>query len=380
MASDASECGVREEVEAVSRPGGRGVVGRIACFIRGIFSFISLIVLLGLSVTLPWTAILFLGYLVYSAGEVARRGWGSALPGLTRAGQLGGLGLAAGLAWIPVWILQSSASDAAILLPDSESAILLRRLSRIAAGVWLFQTLVVVLRGGRKWYFLRPLANVWWLTTGLLRPGWYVERWREARDWWESLGVGETLSLGVRAFIGTMVWLVIPSVMIGFGPRVPIIGLVGAILLAWCALHVPIMQVRLALEDRIGVFAEIAASRELRRRAPVAMLLAMLVWVLVSIPLYILLIEPFAWGLLWLPGILFALLLPLSRWAWGGAVGRGMVRASRANWLVRVVCWCLSFLLGLLYAGVVFLSPYLLFRGQWALIEHHALLFPILGS
>jgi hypothetical protein len=355
------------------------LVQGVVRLVGGLFSFLSLVLLLGLSVTLPWTAVLFLGYLVFSAGEVARKGWRGALPGLSKAGHLGGLGLVAGVAWIPVWLLQSSAVDAKILTPDSTSVTGLQRLADIALGVWLFQLLVVVLRGGKKWYFLRPLSNVWWILTGLVRPTWYVERWRDGSEWCKSLGVFEILSLGVRAFVGTIGWLIIPSLMIGLGPRVPIIGLVGVVLLAWCVLHLPVMQIRLALEERMGVFAEVSASRELRRRAPVAMLLAMLVWVLTSTPLYLLLIEPFAWGLLWLPGIFFAFFLVLGRWAWGWAVGRGRVKSARANWLVRVICWWLSFLLGLLYAGAVFLSPYLLFRGRWGLIEHHALLFPVLG-
>jgi hypothetical protein len=345
-----------------------------------LFRVVSLVILLAISLTFPVLSVFFLGYLVYAQGRAVRFGIWHGMPGLRLAGRIGLIGALGALLYIPVWIVRQSAADAGVIAPGSPDALGWHRGGQILLLIWLFQWVVVLLRGGQSLYWFRPLANLGFLARGMFRVSWYRQRLTQATGLLSSLGWQEVLSLGVRSYLGTMAWLILPSLMLWAGPSVPIVGIVGGILLAWCTLHLPIMQVRLAVEDRWNVFRELRETRLLRKRAPVAMLLASLVWLLSGIPLYLLLIEPFAKGLWWMPAMVFVVLLGLGRWVWSLAVSRGMGRNTIARWPIRAVCWTLSFLLGLVYAGAIFLTPYILFRGYWGLFEHHALLFPVIGS
>jgi hypothetical protein len=360
----------------------RGIVRRIWTGTATLWGGLSLVGVLAVSLTYPILAVLFLGYLVLAQGRLVRLGTWAPLPGSRIAGRIGCVAVVGLILFVPVWIVQQSAADAQIIAPGSVGSHRWMNWSKGLMALWMFQLAVVVLRGGRAWYWFRPIANVWWLVSGLLRPAWYRERWRDAGGLLASLHLREVLSLGTRAYLGSIAWLALPSALLLVGPAYPVLGVMGGLWMGWCALHLPIMQIRLGVEDRLAVFQEVGVTRDLRRRAPVAMLLAMVVWVITTIPLYLVLIEPFAKGLWWLPGIAFVVLLGLGRWIWGLAVRRAMIRqqeGKKARLPVRVICWVVSYLLGLVYAEVVFLSPYLLFRGHWGLFEHHGLLFPVVG-
>jgi hypothetical protein len=305
-------------------------------------------------------------------------GWDGYLPGARRAGRVGGWIVVGVILALPGYLILSEANDLALVTPGSAAVENGRRIGRGLLLIVGCHWLLSVLRGG-GWHFLHPFRNIGWLLAGLIRPAWYRDGVRSAANFTRGAGLMGTLSLGVRAYLGTMAWLIVPAWLMTWGPDYPLAGIVGGFLLAWATTYLPCLATRLAVENRMGVFLELRATRELRRRAPLAFALATTVWVLLAIPFHLLLVEKFPYGLLWLPAVGFVLTQLPGRWLAGWAMGRAMRRVDRAGWWVRWPAWWLAMAAGGLYALVTFFTPYTAYRGKWALFEHHAFLFPLLG-
>ncbi|MGD0040550.1 MAG: hypothetical protein ABSE84_09100, partial [Isosphaeraceae bacterium] len=147
-------------------------------------------------------------------------------------------------------------------------------------------------------------------------------------------------------FLGTLAWIVVPASLITANGRYPLLGILGALILAFVAPSLPFLQVRYAVEGRVSALFSLRSIRERFRRAPWAFAFALMVLLLAAVPLYLLKIETIPREAAWLPSLVFVIFLapaPVS----------------------------------LFYVLVVVLAQYTSWGGIWSLFEQHAFLLPV---
>ena len=149
----------------------------------------------------------------------------------------------------------------------------------------------------------------------------------EARDrLWETvvaLRLPYFFWLGVRGFLGALLWLIVPLLLLAQGHRFPALGVLGAVLLFAVVLYVPFLQVRFARDNRLRAFREFRQVRGAFKRAPLAFALALWIHLLFAMPLYLLKIEVIPRDLVFLEGLVFLLFIFPARLLDGWAYARG---------------------------------------------------------
>ena len=191
----------------------RGVAGRLASAIGSCvewtFGVFSLIVGLSVIATVPILQFASLGYLLESAGRVARSGrLRDGVIGARRAARVGSCILGTWLLLQPIRWAFSVRYDAQLLGTDKG----LRQATLVAVVLSVFlggQILSATLRGGRLRSFFWPAPI--WLWRRLCQGNVY----RECRDHcWNfvtSLRVPFYFTKGVRGFGIALVWLIVPA-------------------------------------------------------------------------------------------------------------------------------------------------------------------------
>ncbi len=176
-----------------------------------------------------------------------------------------------------------------------------------------------------------------------------------------------------------MVWVAVPTLLfamprISDRPIAPLVSLCGGILLALALMWVPFLQAHYAATGRITTFIYVALVREWFRRAPFAMLMALLL--ILTVPLYVLKIVVPPRDAVWLLTPLFVLLILPGRLVVGWAVSRAMARPDQASLATRVIvslgCWAAL----TAYLAILFLTARVAALGARILFDHHAVLLP----
>ena len=345
--------------------------------VRGI-GLVMLLVGLAILSTLPLLQFAVLGYLL----EAARRaslpnGLRRALPGVAEASHVG-IGVIVSLIFLlPVWITADRAFAASLLAPGTEIE---RQAIRVAAVLrWLVGIHLVIawLKGGKLRHLLQPWASAWWLIKAIFKPSVVVERARAAL---EAVHADEFLKiwwLGVRGFVGSLLWLAPGSFCLAAGRNAPLLGVLGVVLLLVAIYRLPFLQVHFARTGRLSAFLEGREVRRLAKNAPLLRLLATIFAVALALPLYGFKIEPLPAGLWWLAALFFVGLMAPAKVFAGLAVGIADRRTEPAWRLLRFPCWLLMLPVGLIYIGVLFLTPYVGWNGALGmLLEQHAFLLP----
>src|SRR5262249_50334910 len=138
----------------------------------------------------------------------------------------------------------------------------------VVVGLTVFHVLAACARGGRLRHFLWPFGHPFWLIRRVRSGGLYVE----SRDaFWASLAALRLpyyIRLGFGGFLGPLAWLIVPGILVSASGRVPILGILGALLLAIVVPFLPFLQIRYALEGRLSALFSRPAIRERFRRAP----------------------------------------------------------------------------------------------------------------
>lgn len=351
--------------------------GKAGSAVGWIFGAASLVVGLSVLAALPILQLLSLGYLLESSARVALSGrLRDGIFGVRKAARVGGAAVGAAVSVIPLWLVGSQARAAALLDPGGSIA----RGWRIAALVlWALTCLHLLLafaRDGRLRRFLWPVGNLVWLHRRRRREGLYAE----TRDgFWEfaaGLRLPHYFRLGLVGFLGTLVWLVPPSAMLGAVARYPALGLLGAVLLAIVVPALPFLQVEYAITGRARALFSPRAVRGRFRRAPWAFAFALAVLLLASIPLYLLKIEMVPREAAWLPSLVFVVFLAPARLLVGWAHARSGRRDRPRHWFFRLLGRLAIVAVALLYVLVVFISQYTSWGGAASLHQQHAFLLP----
>jgi hypothetical protein len=342
----------------------------------------SLVAVLSVLAAIPLANIVALGAMLEAEGRVVRSGrLRDALPFAGLLPRLGGIALGTAF-WIGVVLLVAeAASDAALVAPGSAAAVAWARARTLAAVIVSVHIVLAIHAGGGFAAFFRPLRNLR-LAIAAAREGtaWSasaaaIERGLDAV---RPLGL---FWLGLRGFAGALLWLVVPTNLFSAlrhtrRPGEVIAMLAGALGLVVVLSWVPFLQARFAATGRLAEFRDWRGVRELYRRAPVAMLVAVIVLYGLSLPLYLFkVLVPPRDALPLITPVFVVTILP-ARVLVGWATARAQKAEKRAWLLVRVAASAALVALLAVYLAVLFFMPAIGAFGRRVLFEHHALLLP----
>jgi hypothetical protein len=346
-----------------------------------LFGFLALIFGLAALSVIPVLNFFSLGYLLEASGRVAesKGKLRTGFVGVRKAAVLGRIVIGAWLFILPVRFVASLWRDAELIAPGSATAngwrfgLVVLTILAVAHIVW------ACIRGGKLRHFLwpAPLKFCRWIG----RPGSYETMRDTTLDYLAGLRLPHYFWLGARGFVGAVVWLALPVLILIGASKIShdiaaLVALLGAGLLAIVVLYLPFLQTHFARENRFAALFEIKAVRQMFRRAPIAFWVALLITLLFALPLYLLKIQLTPREVAWLPSLLFVIFIFPARLLTGWAVGRAERREAPRHW---AFLW-LSRLGGLpivaAYALVVFLTQYLSWHGSLSMLEQHAFLVP----
>ncbi|MFM7075466.1 MAG: hypothetical protein ACKO3G_05285 [Planctomycetaceae bacterium] len=342
----------------------------------------SLLLLLAILAALPPLNILALGVMLEAEARVARSG--RLRDGVPFAGALPRLGTIVVGTWawlLVVRVVTQAAADALLVDPAGPSARFWAVARPVAATLVGVHLVAALFDGGSAAAFVRPLRGVRRLVAAL-RDG---SAWGRAAAALEAVATaiapGRLAWLGARGFVGALAWLVLPTILFSAlrdttKPGGALVTLVGAALLAVVLSWAPFLQARFAAEGRFAAFREVAAVREMWRRAPVVMLLAIVVLYGLSLPLYLFKIFAAPRDVVLFLTPIFVVTIYPARLAVGWATHFAATRPRRRPLLVRIPV-ALLFLAGMAaYLFLLFFTPAIDAFGRRTLFDHHALLLP----
>jgi hypothetical protein len=349
---------------------------------RGLFRFACLLIALAVAATIPIIQLATLGYLLeVSKRRAEGRPWRETLPGLSLAGQLGWSAIPLLVTLFPAWLCAYFAYQAELIDPGSNLAGRWRLAAIILGCSWLLHSLWALMRGGRWRDFLWPAP------VRFFREFFLPSTWRQAEDelWnaWAGLHLARLIWSGFRATIGTLLWLIIPAILMMIGMRAdenPILALIGALgfFSMWLVLlYLPFLQTQFAIENRFSSLFQVATIRADFQRAPWAFFGGLLVTLGLAIPLYLLRIETIPPKLMWLPCVFFVLFSLPARIVLGWSMHRGRRLIVKRWWPSRYLAWLLQLVIVPIYILFLYLGSLASWDGPLVVIFQHAFLAPV---
>ena len=353
-----------------------GVFRAIGSAVEWLFGAATLIVFLSFLSTYPLLQMLSLGYLLEASGRVARTGrLRDGFPGVRKAARLGSIVFGAWLLMWPVRFTSTMAVDARLIEPGSRAD----RGWSAALTVLTVLTVVHIIgacwRGGRLRHFLwpRPIR----LLRDLFRRGAYARTRDAACDFIASLRLPYYFWLGLRGFVGGLIWLFLPISLMAAGAKAPLLGFVGALWLMVVLLYLPFVQTRFAAENRFGAMFSARGARQWFRRAPIMFWLSLFCTLLFALPLYLLKIEIVPREAAWLPSLFFVVFIFPARLLTGWSCGYAARRPRNRNWFLRQFVRLAMLPVVAFYVFLVFFTQYTSWHGVASLYEQHAFLVPV---
>ena len=350
--------------------------GRLAAAAECLFGGMSLLVLLAVAASIPIAQFLSLGYLLEVAGRIARN------PRLKfgffglRAAAKVGVAIVCGYAlFLPIDFVTEIVTAARLIEPGSAAD------RGWTMALWILTPLVVlhivsaIARGGRVRHFLLP-APVWtlrWLVT----PDSYSRACDAVSIFFVNMQLPYFFWLGVRGFLGGLLWLLVPVTLLAAGRRFPLLGYAGGAVFIPVLMYLPFLQTQFAAENRFASMFDVAQARRVFRRAPVAFWLALTICLGLAVPLFLLKIELVPQDAAWLLSLAFVGFMYPTRLATGWAYGYAMRRQRPRHWALRWVAWLAMIPVAAAYVLIVFFTQYTSWSGVWSLYEQHAFLLPV---
>jgi hypothetical protein len=360
----------------------RNVISRtwtgIGSALEWLFGVAALIGGLAVLAAIPIVQFLSLGYLLEAGGRVARTGrLRDGFIGVRQAARVGTIVLSVWLLLLPVRWLASMANSAQLIDPDGPVAARWRLALAVVTVLILVHIVAACSRGGKLRHFFWPFTNPVWLAKHVWRGGYYAECRDAVWDFVTALRLPYYFWLGLRGFVGTMAWLVVPITLFALGRNIPPLGFLGALLLGILLLWIPFLQIRFAAENRFRALFEWRSIRNRFRRAPWAFATAFFVTLAFAVPLYLLKIEMIPREAAWLPSLVFIVFIYPARLLTGWAYARSEKRQTPRHWFFRLTSRLWMLPTAAVYVLIVFFSQYAAWEGIWSLYEQHAFLLPV---
>lgn len=341
-----------------------------------VFGVLTLVGLLAVLATFPLLQLASLGYLLEVSGRMARSGRVTAgFVGVRKAARIGSL-VVGTVVWLaPLWVIASLVASARLIDPgglaDRIWSIVL--LGATAAVGW--HVFSAWLRGGRLRSFFWPAPLV--PLTTFFRPRQFVA----ARDaTWEflvGLRPGYYLWLGLRGFLGGLVWLGPPVTLILAGRKAGVLAFVGSLWLSAVLLYLPFVQTHFAATNRFRSYFAVGEVRRVFRRGPWAFWIALVATLALAVPLYLFKIEILPREAAWLPSLVFVLFIWPSRFITGWAYAYAVRRERNRWWINRQLARLAMLPIIAIYVLIVYLTQYTSWYGAYSLYEQHAFLMPV---
>ena len=412
----------------------RSWVFRIIDFIGSLasrlFGIASVIFLLAVAANIPILQFLSFGYLLEVTGRLARgQKVRKAFIGLTKATRIGSAVLGAWLLLIPVRFASQFWLEAYLIDPTSQAT----RVMRIVQIVLIVLTVAHIgaawFCGGKLRYFFWPIVApfsfmVWTarrfagssffrkllgITVGWLSPSivddicgaqpisdWFLPAifWKKIRhggayqaardgvwDFFASLNLPYYFVLGLKGFIGTCLWLFIPTSLLVMstnleGPMAVLTGVFGSLIAIPVFSILPFVQAHYAVDGKFRRFAEPRAVIRNMGRAPFAHILALLLTLVFALPLFLLKVEEIPTELLWTLSIVFVVFTWPAKFVLGWAYHRGTKREERHRWWIRYPVFMLAGPISFSFVLILFFTRYITWNGAWSLVENHVFLLP----
>lgn len=363
--------------DAVAPPASVRIGRSVGHVVEAVFGAVSAVFVLAALATVPILQFVALGYLLNAARRYATGGQlREAFVGVRQASQVGQYVIGVWLLTLVPRLVVSLRQDALLVDPGAAQAKALAVMTvLLSLGVgWV--SLVALSRGGQIQHFFRPIRATRRMVADLREAGWLDRTKERVTRFVAPLQPLQTFSLGLRAYLGAMVWLVLPTTLLAVG-RKGGLAVLGGLLLVIVVLHLPFLQMHFAVHGNLRQMFDVRAVREGYRRAPVAYFVALLSTLLLAIPLYLLKVELVPRDALWLPAAVFVLTIFPTKLLTAWAYHRGGKRREPAH---PLVVWGMRppmVAVAALYAFAVFLSQFTGWHGILGLYEHHAFLLPV---
>ena len=418
-----------------SASGGRSWVFRFFDFIRitieNGLGIASIIFCTAIAANIPIAQFLSFGYLLEVSGRLARGGTiKDSLVGVSKAFRIGVVLLGTWLLLIPVRFFSDAFWYEAYLIdPASDQTRLMRFLQVLFIGLTLLQIGAAWVCGGKFRYFFwqlvapfsfgvwlfrkllgsgftRPILNFFfkWISPNLVNDfcnvqpptDWFVPAilWKKLRSGsfyteirdglWNfvfSLNLWHYFKLGFVGFVGSAIWLALPTVLLIGATRLAggsailcaVFGVVTAIPVFVILLY---QQTHFAREQKFSSFWQPGVVLANFRRAPIAHVVALLLVLIFAIPLFILKIEQIPVELLWLLSIVFVLFSWPSRIVTGLAYRRGTRKTASGRWWIRWPEMTMAIPIAASFVLILSLTRYVSWHGAFSMIENHVFLLP----
>ncbi len=342
----------------------------------------SLLLILAILAAIPILNLLALGTMLEAEGRVVLSG--RLRDGVPFAGALPRLGAIVVGTWLwmlVVRLVTQAAADASLIDPGGPTARAWNAARLVTAIVVGLHLLAAYSAGGSLLAFFRPFRNARLLLAAI----------RSGTAWQSSAAALEQVvdaiqpvrlfSLGLRGYLGAFLWLVAPTLLLSAlrdttKPGGVLLALLGGILLTVVLSWVPFLQARFAAQQRMAVFGEVGAVRDLWGRAPIEMLLALAILYGLALPLYLFKIVAAPRDAVLFLTPIFILTIYPARLAVAWATHRAAVRQARQTLLIRWPVTAILMPLLLFYVFLLFFTPAIDALGRRALFDHHALLLP----
>ena len=360
----------------------------------------SLILGLAAVATIPVLQFMSLGYLLEVSRRVARGRLRDGFVGLEKAARVGRFVLGTSLSYLPLLIVGHLSYTAYLVDPHSPAATRGERVTWILGGLITYHVLAAWYAGGRWRHFLWPLLAPWialrlylhrpwrtWFPPAMLASAlWNRQWWSTSRDASLDLLFGLRLpylfGFGFRAFLGTLLWLLPPVVLLisameSTGEGAPLVGALGGVLLIYVVLLLPHLQAHFALHQRFSALFAVRTVRGWFRRAPLAYVIALTSTLLLATPLYLLKIEASPRGLVFVSSLFFVTFALPARLLTGWSVARALRREHAGHPLIRWPARLVAIGVASVYVLFVLLTQYSSWYGTWSLLEQHAVLVPV---
>lgn len=401
-------------------------VWRGLCFsLAWLFGLASLIGCLAAVSVVPLLQFAMLGYMLEASARVTRSGkWRDGFIDLPRFARIGSLVAGTWLMLLPIRFLAGLTRDAEAI-PGNPAVGAWRFGLFVATVLMVGHILLAWYCGGKLRYFFWPLLAPFQLgqrllnralaaplMKRLLKPWWpslfedlfvplpwtswfppaifwqglrsgrmYVEARDAVWDFAIALRLPHYFWLGLRGFIGALLWLGIPTALLSVGTQgsggAVLVGYIGAFSLAIVLLYLPFLQAHFAAENRFAALFAWSEVRKQFRNAPLMFWVSLLVTLALAVPLYLLKIELTARPLLWTLSVFFIVFIYPARLLTGWTLGYARRRQQPGWFIARQLSRLAAIPVVLMFVLIVFFTQYTSWNGVASLFEQHAFLVPV---